>query len=166
MSDSARAPRWRTALVLALVASALLVQPLRLRAAAPDPFLGICSITSASSLSFGTYDPTSAAPSTSVGSVAVWCLIPPALLEIGISGLNTSGQRQLTGPSTDVLQYNIYQDATYGQLLGDIGSGETIQIPFPIIFVTYTRNYYARIPAGQDVASGSYTGSLVLSVSF
>ena len=82
----------------------------------------------------------------------------------------TFSPRQMQGPGVNRLNYNVYIDAGRIQIFGtgaggtfaDTGSAAVSQNS-PI---TLTETLYARIPAGQDVAVGSYSDVLIYTINF
>jgi spore coat protein U-like protein len=131
-----------------------------------------CSITTAP-VAFGAYDPVTAnatSPLTSTGTVTVTCTS-------GASGTITLGQgsnpgtgstdgapvRQLKDAGTDVLSYSLYQDAgratawgnTAGTGVASTGTGAATNL-----------TVYGSVAAGQNVPAGSYSDTVVATVTF
>lgn len=132
-----------------------------------------CSL-SAVGTSFGTYNPFSATPLDSAGSVTVTCENLVSLLvsySVQLSPGSSGGYapRRLNGTGYQ-LDYNLYTDATRASVWGD-GSGGTSTVNdgyllgalFPVV-----RNYtvYGRMPAGQNVAPGSYTDTITVTINY
>ena len=88
-----------------------------------------CSV-SATALSFGPYDPTSATPRDSTGTVTVTCTVLglsaswDILLSTGSSG-SFAPRRLFSGGNS--LQYNVYTNAGRTQVWGD-GTGGTAKV--------------------------------------
>lgn len=135
-----------------------------------------CSI-SVTSLNFGTYDVFSGTADDSTGTITVSCTqtsAPVISLPVTVSlTAGTSGSyasRQMRS-GANILTYNMYANATRTTIFGD-GSGGTSTIggTFGFTFVgqvlTGTGTIYGRIPAGQDVAIGSYSDTITATVSF
>ena len=135
-----------------------------------------CSI-SVTPLGFGTYDVFSATPDDSTATLSVTCtqvsapvgnLPVTASLSQGSSG--TYATRQMKSGANS-LSYNMYANATRTTIFGDGTAGtSTISGTFPFTAVgqnvTGTGTIYGRIPAGQDVAVGSYSDSIVATVTW
>jgi spore coat protein U-like protein len=135
-----------------------------------------CSI-SVTPLSFGTYDVFSATPDDSTATLSVTCtqvsapvgnLPVTASLSQGSSG--SYATRRMTS-GVNLLSYNMYANATRTTIFGDGTAGtSTISGTFPFTAVgqnvTGTGTIYGRIPAGQDVAVGSYSDSIVATVTW
>jgi len=138
-----------------------------------------CSV-SATGVAFGIYDPFAATPDDSVGTVSVTCRhVPPTraerinytvTLSAGSSG--TYSQRRMAAGTT-LLGYNLYADGARSQVWAD-GSSATVMLTGNMVVGpgvgngtrTATHTIYGRIPALQDVAPGSYTDSIVVTLSY
>jgi spore coat protein U-like protein len=134
-----------------------------------------CSV-SATPVPFGTYDPLSASPNDSSGEITVSCT---GVLEIVAYTVNLSmgNSTNYTGrflkSGANQLNYNLYTMSTrqVSQIWGD-NTGSSIHqhggFTFVIIVTptTQTEKYtvFGRIPAGQDVAPGTYSDSITVSV--
>jgi len=138
-----------------------------------------CSV-SATGVAFGVYDPFAATPDDSVGTISVTCRhVPPTraerinytvTLSAGSSGAYS--QRRMSA-GTEQLGYNLYADGARSRVWADGGSA-TMTITGSMVVGpgvgngtrTATHTIYGRIPALQDVAPGSYTDSIVVTLSF
>jgi spore coat protein U-like protein len=138
-----------------------------------------CSVV-ATGVNFGAYDISLAAPNDSIGDVTVTCsYVPPgaatavniaASLSTGVSG-SYSPRQMGFGPAR--LNYNLYLDAARSSIWGNglsgtgIATGElrvgpgigngTRSAQFPV---------YGRVPAQQVVGMGSYSDTIVVTVTF
>jgi spore coat protein U-like protein len=136
-----------------------------------------CSVSS-SGLGFGTYDQAAATPDDSTANIAVTCtrviLIDPFRVDYVVSlnrgqGPSFAPRRMRSGGNR--LEYNIYRDAGRAQVWGD-GTNSTQVVAGTANFVwfqtTQTNNHtaYGRVPAGQDVAPGSYTDTIMVKITF
>jgi spore coat protein U-like protein len=136
----------------------------------------------ASGVSFGIYDPLSGSADDSTGQVSVTCTatFPPIVdtvnytvsLSSGSSG-SYSTRRMQAGSS--VLNYNLYTTSarSAGQIWGDTTGGSanmsgSMTIGFFFWPTTHTDllTIYGRIPAGQDVAAGTYADTIIVTVTF
>jgi len=127
-----------------------------------------CTIT-ASTLSFGVYDVFSSAPLYSTGSVTYHCTGRADTITIWMSKGNgtTNNPRQMLG-GTDRLNYYLCQDANCGKLWGDKGfpyDSGPITIPARTNLAA-SLPIYGKIPAGQDVPTGSYTDTILVEIDF
>jgi spore coat protein U-like protein len=138
-------------------------------AALPSAARAACTV-SATGVNFGAYDVFAATPNDSTGTVTYRCASPDRGVSIALSpgGSGTSTNRQMgNGAGTDRLAYNLFFDATRSAIWGD-GTGTTTY---------YIRNnppnnrdvsvtIYGRIAPGQDVAVGSYTDTIIVTINF
>lgn len=128
-----------------------------------------CSISTASDVAFGNYDPISGTDNTNTGSFTVTCT-PSASTAITLgqgSNADTGSTdaaplRRMTDGSSDYLSYNLYTDNTYATVWDNstgvsytgTGSADTVTV-------------YAKAAAGQLTApAGSYTDTVVATITF
>lgn len=126
-----------------------------------------CSVSS-TGVNFGLYDVFAPMPTDSTGSVTYDCDPSDKNIRItlssGVGG--TFVPRSLTN-GNDLLAYNLFTDAALTSIWGDGTGGSSY----------YTRNnphpkkptvltIYARIPPLQDVGTGSYTDTVIVTVDF
>ncbi len=146
---------------------------------APTPVFAACNVislcsctASASGVAFGTYDPFSATPTNSSGSVTVDCTLSIALsgsfdiaLSTGSSG--TYNARTMTNGGAN-LSYNLYTSAAQTQVWGDgTGSSATVNQTFSaLLTVSKTVQVYGEIPAGQNVPAGVYADTIMVTVTY
>lgn len=128
-------------------------------------------------LSLGTYDSFNAAPADSSGVLVVTCSrnggprTTAVTLSIGPSqhtgGIATRSLRHAT--STDLLNYNLYRDASRLQVWGDTPGINTLTQGITLdnrTSGTLTFTIFGRIDPGQDVRPGPYADRLRLTISF
>lgn len=142
----------RLSLLLALLAAAGAAR------AAPS-----CTVTVAAGLAFGTYDTLGTAPLDSQLSVQLKCpkpLQPQAWLSRG-SAPSFFPRTMRNG--SEILPYNVFLDAGRTSVWGDGTGGSTAWFGPP---GNSTIVGFGRIAAGQDVAVGAYSDTLVLTVLF
>lgn len=142
------------------------------RAEAACAALSLCSCTtSASGVSFGSYDPTSSTAQDATGTVTVECTLLVALagtyaisLNPGLNG--TYAARKLKLSST--VNYNLYTTTGRTTVWGDgTGGTSTVIGTLPLLlFSSQTFTIYGRIPASQNVAPGVYTDTIVVTVAY
>jgi spore coat protein U-like protein len=137
--------------------------------------LGCSCSVSADDLSFGSYDPLSASNHDATGEVRVTCgaIVAAVTVSYTISlSSGSSGNRlartMAKGGST--LAYNLYTNPSHASIWGN-GSGGTVTLgnsySLSLLFPkTDTFPVYGRIPPGQTVGAGSYSDSLVATVTF
>ncbi len=118
-----------------------------------------CTITT-TALAFGSY--TGAAISTPTGTVSVTCTNTTpytVALSAGAATGATVTNRSMTGPGSALLNYGLYSDSArtlnFATTASITGSG----VAQPI-------TVYGQVPAAQYVTPGSYTDSVVATVSY
>lgn len=135
-----------------------------------------CTV-SAGSIAFGVYNPLSTVADTSTGSLRITCngsgsgskSVTAALtVSTGLSGSYVP-RHMLSG--TNTLNYNIYWSTAYSQVMGDGSGGSFAGSAGPFTVTAGSSNFatgtmYGMIPAGQDVAAGSYADTLVVTVEY
>ncbi len=161
------------AIVLVAIAS-LLVTP---RAQATTT----CSITSITTLAFGTVDPTGGLVD-GTATINYSCTYNGGLLGglygVYVSGciglapddLGTVSPRTIVNASSDRMQYQLYKDAQRTNVWGPVGNATYTPLPFQLTFTILTNpqtrtgsvTVFGRVPAGQTtLSSGPYSGNLV-----
>lgn len=136
-----------------------------------------CSV-STSGVGFGDYDPLLATPDDSSANVAVTCtrviLVDPFTINYTLSlsrgSSGTYAPRRMNAGSAR-LNYNLFRDAARAQVWGD-GTNSTGTVAGTANFVWFqtsqTSNHtaYGRVPAQQNASPGSYTDTIVLTITF
>jgi spore coat protein U-like protein len=130
--------------------------------ALPGAARAACTISAGGAVSFGNYDWTVAAPTDTVGSMTYTCT-STALVFLSTGSSGTYTQRTMVS-GTSPLGYNLYTDAARTQIWGDLFTGGTIQVA--PAGTPARLDVYGRIPAGQNVPSGSYTDSITVTFFF
>lgn len=121
-----------------------------------------CTVTT-SAVSFGSYDSYASSPLDGQGSVRYVCLGLMRTVRISIStGGSGTYSRRMSGTGGNLF-YNLYLDATHQTIWGD-GSGGTQPLVHGniVIYTNYTATIYGRIPPLQNVGSGTYADSPVV----
>jgi spore coat protein U-like protein len=120
-----------------------------------------CTISISIDLDFGTLDLSSPTPQSGFGSIGVSCTNgSPVYITLGqglypaAGSTDTAPIRQMSAGGSDRIDYNIYRDAAFtipwgntpasGAVLTGTGGADSAAL-------------YARVPAGQQVLSGTYT---------
>ena len=136
-----------------------------------------CSI-STTPVSFGAYDPASAAETTTTGSVILSCVKnsdPSISLTLGLHAVGSvRGMKDSVLTNTDVLSYQLYQPpslvsnipCTFGETTV-WGTGADLFDPAAATSIApQTYNICGKILPGQDVANGSYQDTVTAQVDF
>lgn len=127
-----------------------------------SPALPADCTVSAQSVLFGNYDVFSTQPLDGAGTINVSCS-PSASYSLSLSiGGGSYSQREMAG-SGDLLFYNLYTAASRTVVWGD-GSAGTATVGGSGANVNYT--IYGRIPAQQNLKTGSYGDSIIVTVTF
>jgi spore coat protein U-like protein len=127
-----------------------------------------CTISTAP-IAFGAYDPVGVNAATNdddVGSVIVACTKgTAATIGLGL-GANASGTiRRMKDATTDYLTYELYQDTGRATVWGTTGVA-LLSIGAAPSKAPRTFTVYGRVPSGQDLPAGSYTDTVVATVTF
>ncbi|HHD11302.1 MAG TPA: SCPU domain-containing protein [Deltaproteobacteria bacterium] len=118
---------------------------------------------------FGTYDVFDPVPTDSVGLIVVWCTQRANVtVAIGPSpnsgGFNPRSMKHVS--AAYLLNYNLYTDRNRTQIWGDGTAGtSTVTTRVNRIFPRLLR-VYGRIPPAQDVLIGTYTETLVVTITW
>jgi len=144
---------------------------------APAAHAVVSCTVSATGPAFGIYNPLSAAPTLANGQVTATCTrvsggTQTVTLTSSYSmGSGTSFAARTLRSGTNILNYNLYYDAAFTQIRGDGSGGSqtggatlTVSRGTPTASVTST--IYGRILAGQDVAPGLYTDTIVVTITY
>lgn len=126
-----------------------------------------CSV-SAQPLAFGTYNPSDSGPTTTNAKITVNCgasVLMLGTVDVSISpGGSTNANARTMANGGSKLSYNIYQDAAYSTVWGS-STVQTFSL-LSVLSFSGTAMVYGRIPALQWVKSGTYTDSLVVTVTY
>jgi len=129
--------------------------------------IAACNV-SASTLNFGTYNPTSATALTGSSTLSIYCTSGSpytASLNLGSGGGAFTGRTMLSG--SDTLTFNLYRDSSYSQVWGD-GTGSTFTVAGTGsgLLTANTVTVYGQIPISQDKPVGTYTSTITVTVSY
>lgn len=130
-----------------------------------------CSV-SANNYSFGNYDPMSPSPTNVPGTnlISVTCngngsSTITVDLSTGGSGVYFPSRQMKAAFTTDVLNYNLYTNASLTTVWGD-GTGGTGDVVIPYAMGTNNFTVYGQIPAQQNIGAGSYADTITVTVTF
>jgi len=133
----------------------------------PLPALASCSFRSVTDVGFGTYNVFDTLPNASgVGSITIKCQGGGGnAYDVTLStGQSYSYASRSMKSGANALSYNIYTSATRSIVWGDGTGGSSTQTVYKNS--TATLSLFGQIPAGQDVANGTYTDDLIATVNF
>jgi spore coat protein U-like protein len=141
-------------------------------------YAGVSCTVSATGPAFGTYNPLSASPTLANGSVTATCtLTGNSSTTVNITssyskGSSSTYSSRTMKSGTNVLNYNLYFDAAFTQIRGDgtggsqTGGGTLNLTPSSRTQTTPDSVIYGRVPAGQDVAAGSYSDTIIVTITY
>ena len=136
---------------------------------APTAEATTCSV-SAGGIAFGAYNPMGPLPLDSQGTVSYSCEGTVVASSIWIQLSAGSGgsfvTRRMAGPA-DSLVYNLYLDATQAIVWGDGTGGSQAYVELlPVGRASKNVPFYGRVLPLQDVAVGSYTDDVAVTILF
>lgn len=127
-----------------------------------------CTV-STTPVSFGPYDVFSPSPADSTGTITFTCdantNVTTSIGQSPNSGGFNPRKMKLAG-GTDLLNYNLYTDATYTSIWGDGTSGTATVTKRARRNEPMTLIVYGRIFPGQDVLAGSYSETLTVTITW
>lgn len=130
-----------------------------------------CSITGVTPLSFGAYNVFDTNDVDTTGGVTVHCtsVVPADTIEVELSAGDAASYapRRLARAGGQTLAYNIYTDPSNTTVWGDGTNGTAVYGPVtPPDGTDLDITAYGTIPAEQDVAAGSYTDTIVVTLNY
>jgi spore coat protein U-like protein len=135
-----------------------------------------CTV-SAGGIAFGIYNPLAAVANASTGTLKVTCngsgtgsanVTVNVSLSAGLSG-SYATRKMFSG--TNTLNYNIYWSTAYAQIMGDGTGGSFAGTAGPFTVPAGGSNFatgtmYGLIPTTQDIAPGSYSDLITVTVTY
>jgi len=133
-----------------------------------------CTV-SATGPAFGTYNPLSPSPTLANGTVTATCTLSGnTSTTVNITSTYSTGSSgtyslRTMKSGTNKLNYNLYFDTAFTQIRGDgTGGSQTGGATMTLTRTSRTDEasspIYGRIPAGQDVAAGNYSDTIVVTI--
>ncbi|TAM09583.1 MAG: SCPU domain-containing protein [Nevskiaceae bacterium] len=142
-----------------------------------------CNVMPPPSVNFGTYDPSSGMSDDVTGGITVNC--NGTLTLFGSNTVNASiklspgkagnfSPRRMSGLGSGGLPYNLYTSGSHSVIWGD-GTGGSSVLPMTIALTgilgllasgSATATIYGRIPPGQAVTAGTYSDSILVTVTY
>jgi spore coat protein U-like protein len=119
-----------------------------------------CSVSSPG-VAFGNYSTLVSSALDGAGDIGVSCDVSTPFTVRLSAGSGTIDQRVMTA-GTSQLKYNLYTDSARTTIWGDGVTGSTVSATGTAVTLTA----YGRIPALQNVVAGSYSDSLVITVTY
>jgi spore coat protein U domain-containing protein, fimbrial subunit CupE1/2/3/6 len=126
-----------------------------------------CTV-STTGASFGTYDVFNSSVNASTGTITYRCGNGDRDILITLSkGSSSTFTTRTLRNGTEMLEYNLYRDAAFSTIWGDGTSGTTTYtIRNPPNNQDVILTVYGRVPALQDVATGSYADAVIVTINF
>lgn len=132
-----------------------------------------CHFNTATGISFGNYNPYNNDPIETNGTIQVHCtglLGLLASIEIALSTGSSGNYLSRTMQSgANTLNYNLYTNAGRTTTWGDGNGGSSIvtdTFTLAIGGFTTTDTVYARLPERQNVAAGTYSDTITVTVNY
>lgn len=125
-----------------------------------------CSVT-ATDLNFGTYNPMSLSDLDALSTITVQCtlLVPYNVrLNKGLYGENVADRKMKHSTEADQLNYALYRDASRMENWGETDGVDTVDGIGTGLPVYHT--VYGRVPAGQNVRTGTYSDTITVTVNY
>lgn len=114
-------------------------------------------------VNFGAYDVFSLTPLDTTGTIDVSCPVRSSVSITFSTGAGGYAARYLQQGTTR-LNYNLYRNGGRTQILGDGTSGTVFLSANNIRNRSFT--IYGRIPARQNVRAGTYTDTIIVTLTF
>jgi spore coat protein U-like protein len=128
--------------------------------------LGLNCTIGTTPVAFGDYNVLSATPKTTRGSVTYQCTLGVNIIVTLSRGSSSTFNPRTLRNGAEVLNYNLYREAAFQTIWGDgTGGTQTCTALATVLFPT-TVTVYGQLPAGQNVAAGSYSDSVVATIIF
>lgn len=124
-----------------------------------------CSI-STTPVAFGDYNVLAASPKTTTGTVTYQCTLGVNIIVTLSRGSSSFFDPRTMKNGAEVLNYNLYREATFQTIWGDGTGGSQTYTALATLLVPVTVTVHARLPAGQNVTAGSYSDSVVATIIF
>jgi spore coat protein U-like protein len=138
---------------------------------AVDGYAFNCSVTS-TAVNFGSYNVFSSSPLDSTGTITITCNNPekkpmPVTIAISSGGSGSFNPRQMRlAGGSDRMNYYLFSDPSKTVIWGD-GTGGSSSITSTIDRnPNLTATIYGRVPAKQDLRAGTYSDTLVVTVTW
>lgn len=136
------------------------------------PCLAACTVSVSQAVAFGSYNPFGLTAVDTTGTINLSCsgLVSLYLYDISLNqgSWGTFSQRNMANGSNR-LGYNLYTNTARTTVWGDGTSGTSTQGGTCLIVLgscSVNLTVYARLPASQNVATGSYADSVTVTVNY
>ncbi|WP_194755973.1 Csu type fimbrial protein [Aliidiomarina indica] len=120
-------------------------------------------MVSAQGVAFGLYDGLNVSPTESTGVIEVTCDVSTSYQLSLSTGTGSFTERKMAN-GNDNLVYNLFTDPSYSFIWGD-GTSFTSTVN-GVTDSTQVHYVYGRVPARQDVAVGTYSDVIIVTMQF
>ncbi len=118
-------------------------------------------------MAFGDYNVLAGSPKTTTGTVTYQCTLGVNIIvTLSRGSSSTFNPQDAEEHGAEVLNYNLYREATFQTIWGDGTGGSQTYTAVAALLVPVTVTVYGQLPAGQNVAAGSYSDSVVATIIF
>jgi spore coat protein U-like protein len=128
--------------------------------------LGLSCTINTTPVAFGDYNVLAGAPKTSTGTVTYQCTLGVNIVVTLSRGSSAVFDPRTMKNGAETLNYNLYREATFQTIWGDGTGGTQSYTALAALLVPVTVTVYGRVPAGQNVAAGAYSDSVVATIIF
>lgn len=128
--------------------------------------LGLNCTIGTTPVAFGDYNVLAGSPKTTTGTVTYQCTLGVNIIVTLSRGSSSSFNPRTLRNGAEVLNYNLYREATFQTIWGDGTGGSQTYTALAALLVPVNVTVYAQLPAGQNVAAGSYSDSVVATIIF
>ncbi|HSV71550.1 MAG TPA: spore coat U domain-containing protein [Methylibium sp.] len=125
--------------------------------------LDTCAI-SAANLAFGTYAGAVLDSTTTITVACTNLTVYTVEIDAGAGSGATTSVRRMTGPSSALLNYALYQDAARLLVWGTVGALQSVAGIGNGASQSLT--VYGRVPSGQSPEAGAYTDTVTVTVNY
>jgi spore coat protein U-like protein len=127
-----------------------------------------CTVT-ATNLGFGPYSPSGATAVTNTSTINTFCTVgtPYTLsLNVGTGGGSFTTTRKMANGAS-LMNYNLYTSAALTTVWGDgTNSTATVGGTGTGLLTAAPSTVYGSIPVGQDLPTGNYTSTIIVTVTY
>lgn len=128
--------------------------------------IDVCAVA-AGNLSFGTYSPIGGSALDGTSSITVTCTLGTGYnlrLNQGANGSSVSARKMLRASGSELMNYSLYRDAGRTQNWGETDNSDTVSSTGTGTSQAHT--VYGRIPASENMPTGSYSDTVTVTVSY
>lgn len=128
--------------------------------------IDVCAV-SAGNLGFGTYSPIGGSALDGSSTITITCTLGTPYnvrLSQGANGSSVTARKMLRASGTELMNYSLYRNAGRTQNWGETDNTDTLSSTGTGVSQAHT--VYGRIPAAENVPTGSYSDTVTVTVSY